>query len=205
MAPLSVALTGNIASGKSTVLQFFRGFGAHTTDADAMVRALQQPGTAVYDAIVQRFGSETVRPDGQLDRDRLRSVVFADPQARADLEAIVHPAVRRRRGVLESDAAARGVPVIVHDIPLLFEAGNPGDFDRVVLVDAPVARRRDWLVERRGLSPEEAERMIAAQLPSEAKRPRSHYVIENDADLVTLERRTRAVWDRLLAEAEGRA
>ena len=201
MALLSVALTGNIASGKSTVLEFFRRFGAHTTDADAMVRALQQPGTPVFDAVVSRFGPSVVRPDGQLARDRLRTIVFHDPGARADLEAIVHPAVQRQRVILEQAAVAEGARVIVHDIPLLFESGNPSEFDRVVLVDAPVKRRRAWLIEHRGLPPDEADRMIAAQQPSEGKRAASHYIIENDADLATLERRARRVWDRLVADA----
>jgi dephospho-CoA kinase len=201
VALLSVALTGNIASGKSTVLELFRRFGAYTTDADAMVRALQQPGTPVFDAIVGRFGPSVVRPDGQLARDRLRTIVFHDPGARADLEAIVHPAVQRQRVILEQAALAAGARVIVHDIPLLFESGNPSEFDRVVLVDAPVKRRRTWLIEHRGIAPDEADRMIAAQQPSEGKRAASHYIIENDADLAALERRTRRVWDRLVADA----
>ena len=205
MAPLSVALTGNIASGKSTVLGFFRDWGAFTTDADAMVRKLQQPGTPVFNAIVARFGPAVVAPDGSLARDRLRAIVFADPSSRADLEAIVHPAVRERRTALERDAERQGAPIAVHDIPLLFESADPAEFDRVVLVDAPESRRRTWLIERRGLDPAEVDRMIAAQVPSRSKRGRSHYIIENDADLETLEQRTRTVWERLLADAAPRA
>lgn len=205
MTPLSVALTGNIASGKSTVLGFFREWGAFTTDADAMVRELQQPGTPVFDAIVARFGPAVVAPDGSLARDQLRARVFADPAARADLEAIVHPAVRRQRTALEHEAARQGAAIAVHDIPLLFESADPAEFDRVVLVNAPEARRRTWLIERRGLDPAEADRMIAAQAPSRSKRDRSHYIIENDADLKTLEQRTRTVWERLLADAAWRA
>ena len=205
MTPLSVALTGNIASGKSTVLGFFRELGAFTTDADAIVRELQQPGTPVFDAIVARFGPAVVAPDGSLARDQVRAIVFADPSARADLEAIVHPAVRARRVALEHQADRQGATIAVHDIPLLFESADPAEFDRVVLVDAPEARRHAWLIERRGLDPAEADRMIAAQLPSRAKRDRSHYVIENDAGLEMLEQRTRAVWDRLLADAARRA
>ena len=205
MRPLSVALTGNIASGKSTVLGFLRDLGAYTTDADAIVRELQQPGTPVFDAIVARFGPTVVAPDGSLARDRLRAIVFADASARADLEALVHPAVRERRIALEDAAQRQGAAIAVHDIPLLFESADPAEFDRVVLVDAPEVRRRAWLIERRGLDPAEADRMIAAQVPSRSKRGRSHYVIENDADLQTLEQRTRAVWERLLADAARRA
>jgi dephospho-CoA kinase len=131
--------------------------------------------------------------------------VFADPSARADLERLVHPAVRARRESLEQEAERQGAAIAVHDIPLLFEAADPAEFDRVVLVEAPEARRRAWLIERRGLDPSEASRMIAAQAPSHSKHDGSHYIIENDADLVTLERRTRAVWDRLLSDAARRA
>lgn len=205
MTPLSVALTGNIASGKSTVLGFFRDWGAFTTDADAIVRDLQQPGTPVFQAIVARFGPAVVAPDGSLARDRLRAIVFADPSARADLEAIVHPAVRARRVALELESQRQGAKIAVHDIPLLFESADPAEFDRVVLVDAPESRRRGWLIQRRGLDPAEADRMIAAQASSQSKRARSHYIIENDADLATLEQRTRAVWEQLLADTARRA
>lgn len=203
--PLSVALTGNIASGKSTVLGHFRDWGAFTTDADAMVRELQRPGTPVFRATVARFGPGIVAPDGNLDRGALRRMVFSDPRARADLEAIVHPAVRSRRAELEEAARRSGAAVAVHDIPLVFESADPAEFDRVVLVDAPEARRKEWLVRLRGITPAEADRMIGAQMPSALKRPRSDFVIENDADLATLERRARAVWDRLVVAAARRA
>jgi dephospho-CoA kinase len=198
---ISVALTGNIASGKSTVLELFRGWGAFVTDADAIVHRLQQPGTPVFTAIVRRFGSGVVASDGSLDRAALRQVVFRDPKARTDLEHIVHPAVRALRSELEQEARTSNAAVAVHDIPLLFESADPTEFDRVVLVEAPSARRREWLVERRGLSPDEADRMLSAQMASELKRDRSHFVIRNDSDLATLEHRARQVWDRLVAEA----
>src|SRR5690606_24686818 len=137
-----------------------------------------------------------------LDRDALRARVLADPDARRDLEAIVHPAVARRREELVADARRRGVPVVVSDIPLLFEALDPAAFDAVVLVDAPEAERRRRLVAMRGLDPAEAERLMAAQLPSSAKRARSTWVIDNDGTLAELERRARAVWEAL-AGASG--
>lgn len=202
---LSVALTGNIASGKSSVLRWFAEWGAATTDADAIVHDLQRPGTPVYSAIVERFSSGVVRPDGALDRAELRRVVFSNPEARRDLERIVHPAVRARQTEAAHTAREAGAPVIVHDIPLLFESGDPAVFDRVVLVDAPVALRRDRLVRLRGLDPELADQLIAAQLPAESKRAGSHYTIENDGDLELLEARTRSVWEALLGDARGRA
>ena len=194
---LTVALTGNIASGKSAVLQLFREWGATITDADAIVHDLQRKGTPVFEAIVQRFGREIVGADGELDRGALGVIVFGDAQARRDLERIVHPAVRARTAELAEAARKKGVRVMVHDIPLLFESANPDAFDRIVLVDAPEAVRHARLVRLRGLDPAFADRLIAAQMPSAAKRARSHYVIENDGTPGELEERARAVWDAL--------
>lgn len=202
---LSVALTGNVASGKSAVLKWFGEWGAATTDADAIVHELQHPGSPVLAAIVERFGPRVLLPDGSLHRVLLRSLVFSDDDARRDLERIVHPAVRARQAELARAARDAGAPVIVHDIPLLFESADPEAFDRVVLVDAPGAVRRDRLVRLRGLEPALADRLIASQLPAAGKRARSHHIIENDGDLALLEARTRAVWDALLTEARSRA
>ena len=202
---LSVGLTGNIASGKSAVLRWFADWGAATTDADLIVHELQQPGTPVLAAIVARFGPAVARDDGSLDREALRAIVFNDSAARGDLERIVHPAVRARQSDLARAARESGALVIVHDIPLLFESSDPEAFDRVVLVDAPEAVRRDRLVRLRGLDPGLADRLMAAQLPAPPKRARSHYIIENDGSPEELEARTRAVWNALLAEARARA
>lgn len=194
---LSVALTGNIASGKTAVARLFERWGATLIDADAIVRELQRPGEPVFHAIVRRFGKAVVAADGTLDRARLRDVVFRDAGARADLNAIVHPAVRVRRDQLIAEAATRGARVVVQDIPLLFEVLDPAGFDLVVLVDAPEAVRLERLVRDRGVTLEEGRRLIAAQMPSAAKRGRSHLVIDNDGDLVTLEARAREVWRRI--------
>src|SRR5262245_28664510 len=166
---LSVALTGNIASGKSTVLHLFRQWGAAVTDADAIVHDLQRRGTPVFHAIVERFGRVIVGSDGELDRAALRAIVFGDAQARGDLERIVHPAVRARTAELAESARTKGVRVMVHDIPLLFESADPDTFDRIVLVDAPASVRRDRLIQLRGLDPALADRLIAAQMPSTEK------------------------------------
>lgn len=202
---LSVALTGNIASGKSSVARLFERWGAHLIDADAIVRELQQPGTPVFQRIAERFGPDVIASDGTLDRAALRSLVFRDDRAREDLNAIVHPAVRARRDRLVAAAGAAGVRVVVQDIPLLFETLDPGAFDLVVLVDAPVDVRRARLMADRHLSRDEADRMIAAQLPAARKRAGSHLVIENDADLTLLERRARAVWEQISRLAAERA
>ncbi len=194
---IHIALTGNVAAGKSTVAELFRRWGATVIDADRLVREAQAPGSPVLVAIVRRFGAGVLRPDGGLDRGRLRSLVLADDAARRDLEALVHPEVQRRREALIEAARRRGDPVVVSDIPLLFEAGDPAAFDAVVLVDAPEAVRRERLVTQRGLPDADAARLIATQLPAAAKRPRSTWVIDNDGDPAALERRARAVWDAL--------
>lgn len=190
-----IGLTGNVAAGKSAVAALFRQWGATVIDADEIVRELQQPGTPVFQAMASHFGSAIVRPDGTLDRARLRSLILADDAARRALEAIVHPAVLERRLALLGDARRRGETVVVSEIPLLFETTDPSEFDAVVLVDAPPAIRRRRLMEQRGLSATDADRLIASQQPAGPKRRRSRFVIENDADPAALEQRARAVWD----------
>jgi len=198
---LSVGLTGNIASGKTTVANLFRQWGAVVIDADALVREVQAPGTPVLAAIARRFGAGIVAADGTFDRARLRDVVFDDPTALADLNAIVHPAVEARRQEILRAARARDERIVVSDIPLLFEASNPDRFDRIVLVDAPAEVRRARLVRLRGLDPATADRMIAAQATSGPKRARSHFIIDNDGSPEALEARADEVWRALSALA----
>ena len=203
-ATLNVGLTGNIASGKSTVVELFRRWGATIIDADALVREAQAPGAPVLVAMARRFGGGILAADGTLDRARLRTLVLGDPAALADLNAIVHPEVERRRLELLEAARARGDRVVINDIPLLFETAGPtgaADFDAVVLVDAPVPLRFERLVRLRGLDHETARGMIAAQMPAEEKRARSDFIIDNDGDLATLERATAKVWRALLERA----
>jgi len=201
---LNVALTGNIAAGKSTVVDLFRKWGATIIDADELAREAEAPGTEVLAAIVRRFGGDVLRPDGGLDRAALRAKVMGDDAALAALNAMVHPAIQRRRAELLAAARARGDAVVVNDIPLLFEVLDPQQFDVVVLVDAPAALRRTRLRTSRGLSGEEADRMIAAQMPAERKRGRSAFVIDNAGTEQELERAAKAVYKELrrLANAQ---
>lgn len=198
---LSVALTGNIGSGKTTVAELFARWGATIIDADQLVREAQAPGQPALARIAERFGSDVIRADRTLDRAALRARVLADPGTLADLNRIVHPEVHRRRLELLGQARARGDRIVVSDIPLLFEADDPEAFDAVVLVDAPEMVRRARLLASRALSRVEADRMMAAQLASTPKRTRSDYVIDNDGDLPALERAAGAVWEALLARA----
>ncbi len=199
--PLVVALTGNIASGKSTVAALLAERGAVVLDADAASRAALAPGTPGLAAVVARFGDGMLGADGTLDRAALGRRVFGDPAARAALEAIVHPAVAARRAAELAAARATGAPVIVCDIPLVFEARLAPEFARIVLVDAPEATRLARLVRDRGMPERDARARIAAQLPARLKRARVDLVIENDADRPTLAARTAAAWERLASWA----
>src|SRR5438034_3211280 len=198
---LNVALTGNIAAGKSSVVDLFRRWGATIIDADLLVREAQAPGGEVLAAIAGRFGADVLASDGTLDRAALRGKVTGDQAALDALNQIVHPAVRRRREELLREAREGGDLLVVNDIPLLFEALDPAQFDAVVLVDAAVALRRTRLRAMRGLSNDEADRMIAAQMPPARKRPRSHFVIDNNGSLAELEQAARAVFKELRRRA----
>lgn len=193
----NIALTGNIAAGKSTVARLFQEWGAVVIDADAIVHELQRPKTPVFRAIVDRFGVEMVADDGTLDRAALRARVFNDKQALAALNAIVHPAVQVERERRMAEAKAAGARIVIHDIPLLYEVGDPSRFDGVILVDAPVAARRERLERTRGLDRATAESMIAAQRPSTEKRRLATWLIDNDGSPEQLERRTREVWNAI--------
>lgn len=200
---LHVALTGNVASGKSLVARWFAEWGATVLDADALVRQLQQPGTPVFAAMVAAFGPEILAPDGSLDRGAMRRRMLDDPGARATLEAIVHPAVAAARDAHLAAARAAGARVVVSEIPLLFEAADPGAFDAIVLVEAPDPVRRARLIRDRGLAPAEADQLIASQMPSAAKRARSDFILDNAGSRAALQAAARAVWDALRARAGG--
>ncbi|HUH13534.1 MAG TPA: dephospho-CoA kinase, partial [Longimicrobiales bacterium] len=168
-------------------------------DADALARQAVAPGTAGLREVADAFGGAVLTPSGELDRAALRARVFQDEAARRRLEAIVHPEVARLRAQAEAEALGghrrAGTPVVVHDIPLLFETGLEEEMDAVVLVDAPDAERLRRLVEIRGLDPDEARRMMAAQQPAAEKRLRTDRVIDNDGSLEELETEARHVWE----------
>lgn len=199
--PRIVALTGNIAAGKSTVAQHWAARGAAVVDADVLAREAVAPGTPALAAIVRQFGEAILLPDGSLDRAALRRLVFADAAARTALNAIVHPEVIRRRDAAVRSAVERGAPLIVCDIPLLFETGTDRQFETIILVDAPDATRLERLVHDRGLSPADAQAMIDAQQPASGKRTRAHYVLDNVGPRDTLIAAADALYDQLTASA----
>lgn len=199
---LLVGLTGNIASGKSTVARLLAERGAVVIDADILARRAVEPGTPALRAIVERWGERMLSPDGTLDRAGLRDVVFQHPEELEALNGIVHPEVARLRVEELAAARARGERLVVCDIPLLFERQLAEEFDFLILVDAPRSIRLERIMNDRGLSRVEAMHMIAAQMPAQLKRARADFVIENDADLPALVQRVDELW-RVLSERRG--
>jgi dephospho-CoA kinase len=192
---MTVALTGNVASGKSTVAGLWRQAGVAVVRADDLAREVVAPGSEGLQAVVAVFGSDVLRGDGSLDRDALRDRVFKDEGERRVLEEILHPRIRAFRNRWLAQRHAEGVSLAVAEIPLLFEAGLEGDFDAVVLVDAPEEERLRRLVEDRGISEEEALRMMAAQIPATEKRARADFVLDNDGTPEELRERSLALLD----------
>ena len=195
---LNVALTGNAAAGKSTVARWFADWGATVIDSDVLAIEAQRPGSATLTDLTRQFGNAILLSDGSLDRAALRRIVLADENARATLNAIVHPAVKARRESLVAEARRRGDRILVSDIPLLFEVLNPASFDLIVLVEAPNSIRRKRLV-RRGLGKAEADQLMASQLPSEKKRAGSDIVIENRGSLDDLKEAAREAWRQIFS------
>jgi len=192
-----VGLTGNIASGKSTVAQMMAERGATIIDADELAREAVAVGSDGHRKIVERWGDDILKADGGLDRVALRQIVFQEPTELEALNSIVHPEVSRLRDDLINEARERGDEIVVCDIPLLFERRLVDDFDRIVLVDAPRPLRLERLTRERALGQNEAMNMIASQMPAELKRARADYIIENDGDLAALEKRVDEIWRAL--------
>ena len=201
---IHVGLTGNIASGKSTVVSMLAARGATVIDADVLARQAVAPGTPGFSKVVEHFGHGIVAADGSIDRTTLRHRVFHNAMERDVLNAIVHPEVGRLRDQQFADASARGEPIVISDIPLLFEVGLEHAFDGIVLVDAPDAVRRARLTTDRGLSAEAADAMMAAQWPSDRKRGGARWVIDNSGTRAQLEARVDSVWHAILALSDQR-
>mgnify|MGYP003938638327 CR=1 FL=1 len=176
---LVAGLTGGIASGKSTVLRFFQDAGAVTLDADETVHQLEEPGEPVYEEIVAEFGPGFVLPDGRLDRRALGRLVFSEPSVRERLDRIVHPQVIERLKREITAARERGTPLLVVDVPLLFEVGFDKFVDRTVVVSVPESVQLRRLMERDGLDEASARERLAAQWPLAEKVRRADHVIDN--------------------------
>jgi dephospho-CoA kinase len=189
---MRVGLTGGVASGKSTVAAILQELGATVIDADALSREVVARGTPGLDRVVEEFGGDLLTPDGELDRPAMGRLVFADERARKRLEAIVHPLVFERIVALEEDAPEDGV--VVHDIPLLAENGRGGDFDAVIVVDAPAELQLERMLRDRGWTRADAESRMRAQASREQRLALATYVVENTGTREDLRRRVAEVF-----------
>jgi dephospho-CoA kinase len=197
---LLVGLTGGIGSGKSTVARLLEKRGAVVFDADLLAREAVEPGTPGHAAVIERFGADVLAPGGELDREALASIVFADPAARRDLEQIVHPEVRRL--FAEGSEAYRDTDrVVVFSAPLLVETGMHTAFEVLVVVSATVATQIERLMRQRGMSEPSIRARIDAQAPLEDKAAAADFLVDNEGSLDELESQVERLWNDLSARA----
>ena len=197
---LLVGLTGGIGSGKSTVARLLKKRGAVVFDADLLAREAVEPGTPGHAAVIERFGADVLAPGGELDREALASIVFADPAARRDLEQIVHPEVRRL--FAEGSEAYRDTDrVVVFSAPLLVETGMHTAFEVLVVVSATVATQIERLMRQRGMSEPSIRARIDAQAPLEDKAAAADFLVDNEGSLDELESQVEQLWNDLFTRA----
>lgn len=192
-----VGLTGGIASGKSAVSSIFSSLGAMVVDHDLLARQAVEVGSPGLAAIVVEFGSEILNDDSSLNRAKLGSIVFSDPQKLAALNAIVHPEVFRLGREADVRAGSLGV-IVVHDIPLLAETTQEHDFDAVVVVEAPMEARISRMVAHRGMAVKDAQARIDAQASDAQRRAIADYVVDNSGSTEDLHKRVSQVWQELM-------
>lgn len=198
-----VGLTGGIASGKSTAAKFFAAYGVPILDSDQIARDVVEPGQPPLERLVARFGASILTPDGHLDRPALRDIVFSDPRARADLEALTHPAIG---AAMEARSAGAGGPYQILIIPLLVEKNLGSHVDRVLVVDCDEALQLRRLHERDGSTPEQAQAILDAQAPRAERLKAADDVISNDADVGSVQEQVATLHARYLklaAQARG--
>jgi dephospho-CoA kinase len=194
-----VGLTGGIASGKSTVAKILQSLGAAIVNADDLAREVVEPGHEAWKEIVASFGADILQSDQTLDRQKLRTLIFNQPEARKRLESIIHPRVRALAEERIRQYAAAGYPVVIYEVPLLFE-GNLQEWLRpVILVACDVETQTARLQKRDHLTAADAEKHIAAQMSLKDKRRLADYVIENNGSLEDLERQTRQILEEIKA------
>jgi dephospho-CoA kinase len=199
---LRVGLTGGIASGKSSVGRTLAGMGCVVIDADEVVARLYRPGQAGYEALLQTYGKEILRADGEIDRKKLASIAFADTAATQRLNSLIHPLVIAQEERIIGAEAARFPDrdrIVVVEATLLLEAGRKQGYDKIVVVDSEPDVQIDRAV-RRGMSSDDARRRLAQQMEREERLRNADYVIRNDGDMHTLERETLRVYEKLRAD-----
>ena len=193
--PYRIGLTGGIASGKSTAAKFFGALGVPILDSDQIARDVVEPGQPPLERLVARFGPSILTADGHLDRPALRDIVFSDPMARADLEALTHPAIG---AAMEARSAAAGGPYQVLVIPLLVEKNLSSHVDRVLVVDCDEELQVRRLRDRDGSTPEQAQAILGAQAPRAARLRAADDVITNQADMSAVQDQVAALHARYL-------
>ncbi len=194
-----IALTGGIASGKSTIAARLREHGAIVIDADQIVRDVQAPGLPVLHRIAEEFGDEVIAADGSLDRPALGVRVFGDPEALVRLNGIVHPAVRTESQRRFSDAfAADPRAVVVYDVPLLVEARVDDPWDLIVVAEAPAHERKRRLVELRGMAEDAAQQRIDAQVSDAQRREIADVLVDTTGSLDETHTQVDALWERVI-------
>jgi dephospho-CoA kinase len=191
-----IGLTGGIASGKSTVAKMLERLGAVVIDADALSREVVRPGEVAYEAILAEFGDRVVNPDRTINRSALGEIVFADPGARVRLERITHPAIGLRADQKLADLRRQGVPLVFYMAPLLIEAGASARVDEIWVIYVDPATQLLRLVERDGMSRDQALQRIAAQMPMDEKKKFGRVVIDNRGTPKETERQVREIWDK---------
>jgi len=198
-----IALTGGIATGKTTVANRFRELGAIILDADRYARQAVEPGTPSYTALLDRIGPLFFKLDGTLRRQELRRSIIREPTLRKKIDAILHPYIMEAMGAeWERQKKLHPQAVIVFDIPLLFEGGFDKDFDIVILVYSTPEVQVQRLIQRDKLSSSEAERTLSMQFPIDSKRAHSDYIIENSEEIERTLRQVDEVWNRILKQAD---
>ena len=190
-----VGLTGGIASGKSTAAKFFGALGVPILDSDQIARDVVEPGQPPLERLVERFGPTILTADGHLDRPALRDIVFSDPKARADLEALTHPAIG---AALEARSASAGGPYQILVVPLLVEKNLGTHFDRVLVVDCDEALQIRRLSSRDGSTPQQAQAILDAQATRATRLKAADDIISNDADMSAVQKQVAALHARYL-------
>lgn len=201
---LKAALTGGIASGKSTVAAMFKELGARIIDTDELARRAVQKGTDTLVEIVWCFGPGILGPDGELDRAALRRIIFNDPRARKQLNAMVHPVVQKMVAdeLARLEREAPGAVVLV-DVPLLYEVGWDKGFDTVILVYATAGQQALRLAQRDGVSIDQAQAALKAQMPIDQKKQRAQFLVDNTRGLAETQKEVGDLWARLSQMAKA--
>jgi dephospho-CoA kinase len=194
---LKVAITGGAGSGKSTVARMFKELGAVVVDADEVARVVVAPGQPAWEELRRAFGPEFFRPDGSLDRARMARLVFNDPEARRRLNDIVHPQVTRQMADSLADLEGRGIPLVLVEVPLLFECRLEGAYDRVIVVYAAPEDQLQRLQNRDHREGSEIAGIIRAQWSLEDKRQRADYVVDNRGSFKETQRQVAQIWRQL--------